>query len=174
VKPPAFAGIGTNEEDLRMTTRTARIVFALLIAAGMPARAEHEGPGEHAKHATHTITLDGIDVRPSAVTMDHGDVVGFENYSTHPVQVTFTDPADLQSKIRCGLVHGTAGAPPEPWSVFTWKNGKLTGNIPPGRFASVCSLEPGTYSYTATIISSGARGGGTPGTLEPKGQIVVK
>jgi plastocyanin len=156
-----------------MTTRTARIVFALLIAAGMPALAEHEGPGEHAKHETHTITLDGLDVRPGTVTMDHGDVVGFENYSTHPIQVTFTDP-DLQSKIRCGLVHAKAGGPSEPWSVFTWKAGKLTGNVPPGRFASVCSLEPGTYSYTATIIGGRAYGGGTPGTLEPKGQIVVK
>jgi plastocyanin len=157
-----------------MTTRTARIVFALLIAAGMPALAEHEGAGEHAKHETHTITLDGIDVRPSAVTMDHGDVVGFENYSTNPVQVTFTDPADLQSKIRCGLVHAKAGGPDEPWSLFTWKDGKLTADIPPGRFASVCTLEPGTYSYTATIVGGRALGGASPGTLSPKGQIVVK
>ena len=39
--------------------------------------------------------------------------------------------------------------------------------------ASVCSLEPGSYTFTATSIETAAQGG--PGTKLPgKGQIVVK
>ena len=153
-----------------MTRSPFRLTLALLVALGAaPALAEHEAADAHAKGTTQTIILDGTDVRPSTTTMSHTDVISFLNYSTHPVQVTFTEPADLEKKIRCGLVHGKEkGAPAAPWALFTWQDGKLVGNVPPGRFASVCSLEPGTYTFVATIVGHGSR------SEVPKGQIVVK
>src|SRR5262249_52631573 len=103
------------------------------------------------------------------------DILAFVNYSTHPVEVTFTEPSDLEKKIRCGLVHGTEkNAPSAPWALFTWKDGKLVGTLPPGKFASVCSLEPGSYAYTATIIGLGQRARDPGSVLPAKGQIEVK
>ena len=160
-----------------MTTSPIRLFLALLLAlASRPALAEHEGPDAHSHGATQTITLDGNDIRPSNTTINHGDIISFVNYSTHPVQVTFTEPADLEQKIRCGLVHGakTKDAPSAPWALFTWTDGKLVGNVPPGRFASVCSLEPGTYSFTAQIVGQSTRAADHASILASKGQIEVK
>jgi hypothetical protein len=155
-----------------MTTSCIRLLLALLVASvAAPALAESEAPDAHAKGTTQTITLDGHDIRPSATTMAHADVVSFVNYSTHPVQVTFIEPSDLEKKIRCGLVHGEKAAPAAPWALFTWKDGKLVGNVPPGQFASVCSLEPGRYAFTAEIIGQRAREGSV---LANKGTIEVK
>jgi plastocyanin len=157
-----------------MTTASVRLAFAFVLTMGIGlALAEHEDSDAHAKATTRTITLDGNDIRPSTLTMDHGDVVSFVNYSTNPVQVTFTEPSDLEKKIRCGLVHGQEkGAPAAPWALFTFKDGKLVGNVPPGQFASVCSLEPGRYSFTTEIIGLRQR---DPGSVLPtKGQIEVK
>jgi plastocyanin len=157
-----------------MTTRTVPLSLALLLALGtVPALAD-EDIADHAKHDTHTVTLDGNDVRPSTTTMSHGDVIAFANYSTHPVTVTFTDPPDLKSKIRCGLVKSTAPAPSDPWATFSWQDGKLVGNVPPGRFASVCALDPGSYSFTAEILGTQTRSPSQSGVLPAKGQIVVK
>jgi hypothetical protein len=157
-----------------MTTSSVRFALALLVAVGIgSAVAENEELDAHAKANTRTVTLDGTDVRPSTTTMDHGDVVSFLNYSTHPVRVTFTEPSELEKKIRCGLVHGQEkGAPPAPWAIFTWQGGKLVGNVPPGQFASVCSLDPGTYTFTTEIVGQRARDAG--GELPAKGRIEVK
>ena len=159
-----------------MTTSSIRLTLAVLLAMGsLPARAEHESPDAHAKATTQTVTLDGNDIRPSSFTMDHSDVISFVNYSTHPVEVTFTEPSDLEKRIRCGLVHGTEkSAPSAPWALFSWQRGTLVGNVPPGRFASVCSLEPGTYAFTATIIGRNSPGSPTGSVLPAKGQLIVK
>ncbi len=159
-----------------MTTAPIRLSLAILVAlAAAPAFAEHEAPEAHAKGTTQTVILDGTDIRPSTTQMSHADVISFVNYSTHPVQVTFTEPGDLEKKIRCGLVRGSQKTPPSaPWALFTWRNGKLTGNVPPGQFASVCSLEPGSYTFTATRIGH-RTGTPAPGSvLTSKGQLIVK
>ena len=156
-----------------MTTRCIRFSLAMcLTLASGPVFAEHESPDAHARHETQTITLDTQDVRPASTTMDHGDVLSFVNYSAHPMRVTFTDPSDLATKIRCGLVRDAKakGAPSAPWALFTWNDGKLVANVPPGQFASVCALAPGQYAFTSETV------GHKPpsGVLPAKGQIEVK
>jgi hypothetical protein len=151
-----------------VTTASTRCTLALVLALAGPALAEHETPAAHAKHDTHTIVLDGNDVRPSRTTIDAAGGITFLNYSTHPARVTFTDP-DIVKKIRCGLVRGKEGdAPSAPWALFAWQDGKLVGNVPPGQFASVCSFQPGTYEFTTTLTGTGDRSGSA------NGQIVVK
>jgi hypothetical protein len=89
--------------------------------------------------------------------------------------VTFTEPADLRDKIHCGLVRPTAKAKAEvPWQLFTWQDKKLVASIPPGRFASVCSLAPGNYTYLVAPQSIAVRPPGAGGLLPEKGEIVVK
>ena len=61
-----------------------------------------------------------------------------------------------------------------PWQLFAWETGKLTATIPPGRFASVCSLMAGTYVYTTSTVGVGAKQPGAGGVLPEKAQIVVK
>jgi hypothetical protein len=103
---------------MRMPTTVCWI--ALLLAFGPRAvLAEPEGPADHAKHSSRTITLDGNDVRPSQTRMEHSDVLMFVNYSAHPVRVTFTEPADLKNHIRCSAVRGAEkDAPSAPWALF--------------------------------------------------------
>src|SRR5215467_10249583 len=105
-----------------MRRATTAFGIALLLALGSRALlAEQEGPGDHAKHDSRTITLDGNDVRPSQTRMNHSDVLMFANYATHPVRVTFTEPADVKNRIRCALVRGAEkDAPAAPWALFTW------------------------------------------------------
>jgi hypothetical protein len=158
-----------------MRIHTIVSLFALLLLLDrIPVLAAEEGLEAHSKHNIQTITLDGNDVRPAQASLDHGDVLAFANYSARPVRVIFTEPANLKDKVRCGLVQGNEKhAPAGPWALFTWENEKLSATVPPGQFASVCSLEPGSYTFTATSIETGAQGGA--GTKLPgKGQIVVK
>lgn len=155
-----------------MTTRYIPFSLALLLTfAHGPALAEHEGPEAHSHAATHTITLDHSDVRPSSTEIAHGDVVSFLNYSTKPIHLTFTEPKDLETKIRCGLVRDAKakGTPAAPWALFTWTDGKLVADVPPGQFASVCAFAPGQYSFTAETA-----GYKDSGTLPAKGNIEVK
>ena len=149
--------------------------MALLLAFGPRAvLAEPEGASDHAKHTSRTITLDGNDVRPSQTRMEHSDVLMFVNYSAHPVRVTFTEPADLKNRIRCSAVRGAEkDAPSAPWALFSWENDKLTATVPPGQFASVCSLEHGSYAFTVAPVDSSAQGAASHGLLPAKGQIMV-
>ena len=147
------------------------LVFVLLTH---PARADHEDAAEHAKHPTHTVVLDSADVRPSTVSMDKGDTLVFENQSLQPITVTFTEPEELGNKVRCGLVKPKPGISKSdaPWQLFAWNNGKLSAVIPPGRFASMCSLADGSYAFTA---ERGVRRAGSIGSALPaKGRIVVQ
>jgi hypothetical protein len=158
-----------------MRSRCCNVVVALVLAAAAgPARAEHEDLMGHARHPAHTVVLDNLDIRPADTTMDPGDVLVFENQSLQPIKVSFVEPADLKDRIRCELVRPTPDAKVRaPWQLFAWEDGKLTATIPPGRFASVCSLKEGNYTFLADPVNARARqpsGGGLP----QKGQIVVK
>ena len=120
------------------------------------------------------MILDNQDIRPSTTTMGAGDMLVFENYSVHPMRITFTEPADLKERIRCGLVkEKEAEKAQAPWQLFAWSDGKLVGTIPPGRFASVCSLREGTYTFVTARLGGEARPAGGGG-LPAKGEVIVK
>jgi hypothetical protein len=159
-----------------MTTR--HLALALTILAGLaigPALSESPGPIGHS-HDTgvkHTVVLDGDDVRPASLEMKHDDTVSFVNQSTDPVKLTFVEPKDLEAKIRCGLVRGKDKIADAPaWALFTWQDGKLVANVPPGQFASLCSLAAGSYAFTAEKIGQSAPASGSA-VLPKKGQITV-
>jgi hypothetical protein len=126
------------------------------------------------------VLLDNEDLKPKTVTLEKGEVLEFENHSVHPMVITFIEPADLTEKVRCGLVrhageHAKEGVGAQaPWQLFTWRDKQLIATIPPGRFASLCSLAPGTYTYTVSPQSVAVRAPGTGGTLPEKGEIIVK
>ena len=169
---PPFGGAIDKEVLMQSLSPTAiALVFLLGPAAGFAA----EDPHAHARGATHTITLEADDVRPGTTTIAHGDSVSFVNYSTDPVRVTFIDPPDLEKKVRCAFIR-QKGAQPEgtPWALFTWEEGKLIGDIPPGRFASLCSFEPGKYAFTATSLGQRSRSAAGGSVLAPKGRLEVK
>lgn len=159
-----------------MTTRLARFATAftlVLAAASVAVGAETAMQHEHA--GTATITLDTADLRPETLTMNHDERIQFVNSSTHPYHITFIDPPDLAQRIRCGLIRSdTKTRPAAPWALFIWQNGRLVADVPPGQFASVCSLEPGTYAFTAERIGHRAPSGDTATTLPLKGRLEVK
>jgi hypothetical protein len=154
--------------------RTAMIAIALGLATPL-ARAGREDPAAHTKQTMRTIILDNEDVKPARLTLAKGEVLEFENHSLHPMQITFTEPADLPQKIRCGTIRATEDERSEaPWQLFAWRDGKLVGVIPPGRFASVCSFQEGTYTFLVARQGVAVRGEGAGGDLPEKGEIVVK
>src|SRR5262245_6888736 len=115
------------------SSSTLRFTLALLLAlTTAPALAEHEGPGAHAHGPKKTITLSNVYRRPSSLEMDHGDIVTFENQSTQPMRVVFTDPKDLIDKVRCSAVRNAkdTGTPSAPWALFVWNDGKLAADVP--------------------------------------------
>ena len=157
-----------------MRTRTSGLATAFAFALATTALAL-ETPADHERHPKQTITLDTADLRPESLTMDRGETISFVNSSTHPYQVTFIEPKDLEKRIRCGLIRtNDKDTPAAPWALFMWQNGKLTANVPPGQFASVCALEPGTYAFTAERIGHRAPAADTATTLPLKGRIEVK
>lgn len=146
-----------------MIRRTACILLALATAA-----VAAEGP--HASHPQRTIIVDNERVQPSALTMKADEVLVFENHSLHPIRITFTDPAKSAEMVRCGLLTEAADKRP-PWGLFDASDGKLTGVVPPGRFASLCALQPGSYAFTAE--RQGAQGHADE-ELPTKGQVKVE
>jgi hypothetical protein len=158
-----------------MNTRRRLVLTGLVLGLGagvVPARGEDVRA--HTRETPHTVILDNQDVRPSTTTMGAGDALVFENYSGHTVRITFTEPADLKERIRCGLVkEKEAEKARAPWQLFAWSDGKLVGTIPPGRFASVCSFREGTYTFVTERIGVEARPAGGGG-LPAKGQVIVK
>jgi len=151
------------------------VVASLVLALGAGrAWAEHEPLEAHTKHPPKTVVLDNQSIQPSSLDMGTGDALVFENHSTQPIAVTFTEPADQRDRIRCGLVKKSARDKGQaPWALFAWTDGTLKASIPPGRFASVCSLKEGTYTYLTTRQTPGVRSAGG-GTVPEKGQIIVK
>jgi hypothetical protein len=157
-----------------MTGRAGAALAALLLMACSGSAGAADEPLEaHGKHASRTVVLDNEDVRPSDTTMARNEVLVFQNAATQPAVVTFIEPADLQQRIRCGLLEPSADEVRRaPWLLFGWRQGKLVATVPPGRFASVCSLAPGKYAFT--VERQGVDAKGTGGVLPEKGTITVQ
>ena len=157
-----------------MVGRSLCAVTLLLATAGI-GRAAEETPTAHSAHPSKTIVLDNESIRPSSLTMGTGDLLVFENHSLHPISVTFEEPKDMREKIRCQLLDGKVDDKERaPWMLFGWNAGRLSGVIPPGRFASLCSLTPGQYSFTVVPQSVAIRAPGQGAALPAKGQITVE
>jgi hypothetical protein len=153
------------------------LVGSLLLLGLAAARVSAEGePVEaHTQHPMKTIVLDDERIVPSRLTMAAADSLVFENHSVHPMRVSFTSPDGLAERIRCGLVKSTPKEPDRaPWLLFAWDDGKLVATIPPGRFASVCSLQKGSYVFLVAAVGVEPRQEGSGGGSEEKGQIVVQ
>ena len=149
-----------------MIRRTIRTALALLVVATVAVAAE----GPHASPTQRVVIIDNERIQPSALTMKADDVLVFENHSVHPIRVTFTDPAKSAEMVRCGLLNEPADKRP-PWGLFDASDGKLTGVVPPGRFASLCALQPGSYAFTAERLDAQ---GHADEELPTKGQVKVE
>src|SRR2546425_10144756 len=158
-----------------MTSRPAVLVMLilLLLAPGISRSAE-EPVGAHTQHTPKSIIIDNERIEPSSLDMAAEDALVFENHSTRPITVNFIEPADLRDRIRCGLIRpGAKTKSRVPWQLFSWSDGKLAATIPSGRFASVCSLQQGTYTFIVTPLGPGVNPA-SGGKLPEKGQITVK
>jgi hypothetical protein len=156
-----------------MHPRTVALACTLLaLAAAVPAPADEE-IGGHARHAQKLVILDAERIMPSDLKMDEGDVIVFQNQSAEPIIVTFVDPKNVADKIRCALVRKSDDEQPRaPWLLFQKRGDQIAATIPPGRFASMCSLTPGAYSFTAQ--RSRVKTSDAGGVLQEKGLITVQ
>lgn len=155
-----------------MTVRSLILTVCLsLVVAAAPARAD-EDANAHTKHKSQTINIGDDAIIPSDLTMSADDVLVFQNQSFNLMRVTFIPPPDLKANVRCGWMTQDESKRP-PWSLFSYEGDRLVGLIPPGRFASVCSFQPGSYSFL--VRKEMVYGGdATPGTLDRKGSLTVK
>jgi len=145
------------------------MMLAAAVASGMASASEElEG---RVRTARKIVMHDDDLISPSALTMNRDDVLEFENDSGKFMRLVFVEPEDQREKVRCQLVDRTIARPGQtPRLVLDWGAGqRLTAIIPPGRFASACSLAPGRYAFVARRVSRDPRGGedslGTKGTI---------
>jgi hypothetical protein len=139
--------------------RKVIVVMMLAMVAGSGiASASQDVDGGAARRKI--VVRDDDLISPSALTMSRNDVLEFENESGHLLRLTLVEPHDQTDKIRCYPIDHAITQPDQmPWMRFDWDPGqRLTAMIPPGDFASACSLVPGQYAFVATRISRDARG----------------
>jgi len=138
-------------------TRSGVTIVALmtLIAGVMSTIARASNDVDGRARGARTIVLQGQDqITPSALTMTAGDVLEFENDSGELMRLIFVEPPDQDDNIHCYLADHTIARPDEmPWLLFDRDPGRrLTATIPPGKFASVCSLAPGQYTFVTVPV----------------------
>jgi hypothetical protein len=124
--------------------------------------------------ARRIVMRDNERISPSALTMNQDERLEFENESGEFMSLVFVEPRDQADKIRCYPIDHTIARPDQaPWLLFDWGPGRrLTANIPPGKFASACSLAPGQYAFVTRRVSRDPRG--AEDSLGTKGTITVK
>jgi len=146
------------------------LALALAFAAGVASAAEDTRNRTGSAHKI--VVVDSELIRPAALLMSKDDVLEFENYSGHAMTLAFVEPRDQVDKIRCHLADPRPARPDQArWLLYDWSSDQqLTATIPPGRFASVCSLIPGEYTFVVRQV-------GFPGAddaLGTKGTITVQ
>jgi len=147
----------------------AAMMLAVAVTSGI-ASASEDVDGRVAA-ARKLVMRDDERISPSALTMSHDDVLEFDNESGRFMKLIFVEPQDQTDKIRCYPIDHTIARPYEaPGLLFDWGPGRrLTATMPPGKFASACSLAPGQYTFVAKRVSRDPHGGedslGTKGTI---------
>ena len=147
----------------------AAMMLAVAVTSGI-ASASEDVDGRVAV-ARKLVMRDDELISPSALTMGHDDVLEFDNESGRFMKLIFVEPQDQTDKIRCFPIDHTIARPYEaPGLLFDWGPGRrLTATMPPGKFASACSLGPGQYTFVAKRVSRDPHGGedslGTKGTI---------
>ncbi len=165
-------GIDGNEPGVRCR---AIIALATVAAAVTSTIASASDDVERRAVTARTIVMQGDDrVSPSTLTMNRTDVLEFENDSGEIMRLVFVDPPDQADKIRCYVTDHTIARPDQtPWLAFDWGPGRrLTATIPPGKFASACTLAPGQYAFVTKRITRDTRE--VLDTLGTKGTITVQ
>ena len=146
--------IDSQERPVIGRTVIAVMMLAVAVTSGIASASEDVAAPRR------IIMRDDDLMSPSALTMSRGDVLQFENDSGQFMRLVFVEPQDQTDKIRCYPIDPTMARPDQtPWMLFDWGPGRrLTATIPPGTFASECSLAPGQYAFVATRVSRDPRG----------------
>ena len=158
---------------------TMTMVVSVLVLGWVVVVAAGETARSHAKLPQKTLIIDEDALVPDDLTIAKGDVLVIMNQSLAPMLFVFTQPKDAAERIHCELIRREHGKKPNPdaapWMVFEVIDGQLQATIAPGRFTSLCSLDPGRYVYTANqaFDPSGAIGAGG-GRLPLQGQLTVQ
>ena len=154
--------------------------YALLsgiVLAALVGCAEHKQaaprPAPEAATSQKTIALGATRLDPSNLTIAAGAAVGFTSTADEPLQLEFISPKDQADRIKCHVADPKSMKAGEaPWGTFRANaEGRLTADIPPGRFPSVCTLAPGAYIYVVRHLG----GINNPALRTPQeGTITVK
>lgn len=117
-----------------------------------------------------TIVLGATRIAPDNFTVASTDVIAFMSTAIDPLQVEFIKPASQAGKINCRVADPKSLKPGETaWAVFSPNaEGHLAAMVPAGRFPSVCTFAPGSYTYVVHRI------GVSEGRLGLEGNITVR
>ena len=157
-----------------MLRRNIIAVMMLTVAVTSGIASASEDVDGHVATARKIVMRNDELISPSALTMNRGDVLEFENDSGQFMRLVFVEPRDQTDKIRCYPIDHTIARPDQaPWLLFNLGPGRrLTATMPPGTFASACSLAPGQYTFVARRVSRDPRG--AEDSLGTKGTITVQ
>jgi hypothetical protein len=156
-------------KEVRPTMRNVIVLVPIIAALAVGIASGADAPA-----VSHTITIvDDELIQPSTLTMRSGDALEFNNYSTQPMVLVFTEPTDPLDDIRCRLVDtDAAGEGRTAWQLDDSRSGpQLSAIIPPGRSASSCWLAPGRYAFIMRKVGRDVR---APAYTSVHGVIAVQ
>ena len=137
-------------------TRVLAAGFGLAALAGCagPSRPTPATGATPTTPTTKTFLIGRSIVDPPDMTISASEAVGFQSTADQPLQVQFVQPAAQAGKINCRvadpklLERGEA-----PWAEFhAGYQGRLTADVPPGQFPSICTFAPGYYTFTVKVM----------------------
>ena len=156
-------------------TRWTRVLAGGLGLAALASCAgqSRPAPTTSAGPPTKTITVERGLIDPPDTTIGASQAIGFLNPSDQVLQVQFVQPEAQAGMITCRvadpsqLKRGQAA-----WGEFhTGYQGRLTADVPPGDFPSICTFAPGYYAFTVKVMDQARQ---TSEKLGRQGTITVK
>ena len=164
--------LGTDIGNREVSVLRRRVIVVMALAAAMVCGiASASGDVDAGAAAARKVVMRDDLISPSSLTMTRNEVLEFENDSGQFMKLVFVEPQEQADRIRCYPIDHRIGRPAQaPWMLFDWgPGGRLTATIPPGKFASACSLLPGQYVFVARRLGRDSRGAdyslGTKGTI---------